>query len=165
MLLFRLHNGLTCRLIISLDMFSSTILSLSNLRRVPAARNLNNPKRNERSESRVGYAAEARGCVPEAHYYSIADTADRKSGFYTAEVSVYTRFVEIQVATPCGIVNIIPRCTPKVSELSHIMRRRRTVTVVNKTCRKGGKTRNVVVGIRLIARGPHLGGSVPTFAC
>ena len=38
-------------------------------RRVQDARHLSNPTRNERSECRVGYAASARGCVSETHYY------------------------------------------------------------------------------------------------
>jgi len=37
--------------------------------RVPEARHLSNPARNERSECRVGYATGVRSCVSETHYY------------------------------------------------------------------------------------------------
>ena len=136
------------------------ILDGNCLRLVPATRNPNNPIRNEQSECRVGYAAGARGCVPEAHYYSIANATDGKSGFLTTEVSVYTRFVEIQVAAPCGIVNILS-CTPKVSEYSFIKGR----NTIARAYGDGGKTRGVMIRIRHIARCPRLGRSIPTFAC
>ena len=96
-------------------------VSIESLHRVQDARHFSNPTRNERSECRVGYAAGARGCVSETHYYHQRWTS-----------STATRIVAcIQHACP-RIAPATPHCAPLRSACMGLLRFRAYGTVRKK---------------------------------
>ena len=92
-------------------------VSIESLHRVQDARHLSNPTRDERSECRVGYAAGARGCVSETHYYHHRWTS-----------SASTRIVACLLHAGTRTAPATPHCAPLRSAYAGLLRFRASGT-------------------------------------